>query len=319
MKVLVTGGAGFIGSHVVEWFQKRSDMVIVLDNLRSGSLDNLSGLRHTFVNASVEDRDVVRSVLADVDYVFHLAALVSVAESMERVHDCLAINAGGTITLLEEAARAGVRKFVMASSAAVYGNHPAERKSESLAPEPLSPYAITKLDGEYYCRMFTAAGKLDTVAFRFFNVFGARQDPSGPYSAVVPAFIRNALNGSPLIIHGDGRQTRDFVYVKDIVGALVFGARNADACGVYNVGYGEALAIRDLAEAIVALTGSSSEIRFADVRAGDVRHSLACPERLRSAGWQPQFSFKQGLKSTIAAFAAGDETKLLDGNERFGS
>jgi UDP-glucose 4-epimerase len=177
-------------------------------------------------------------------------------------------------------------------------------KREDMCPEPRSPYAVTKLDGEFYCHQFAEAGKLETVALRFFNVFGPRQDPAGPYGAAVPIFFQKALAGEPLTIHGDGNQTRDFIYIKDIVAALDFVASKAGLTGVYNAGYGGQLTVMELAQRIMALTGSHSAIQFAPARAGDVRHSQASVERLRQAGFQPANTLDIGLQQMFSVIGA---------------
>lgn len=301
MKILITGGAGFIGSHIVESFQGRAD-VVVFDNLRTGKPGNLTGLEHTFVEGDIQDAPALRRAVEGADYVFHLAALVSVPESMAKAEECVRLNALGTLNVLRAAADAGAKKLVLASSAAVYGNNPASPKVESMRPEPLSPYAVTKLDGEYYCEMFAREGWLETAALRFFNVFGPRQDPASAYAAAVPIFIRQALAGAPLTIHGDGSQTRDFIFVKDIVRALEFCALSPGAVGVFNCGYGGANSIRSLTELILKETGSSSTIVHEPTRPGDVKHSCADVSKLLQAGWTPQFGLASGLAETIAAF-----------------
>ncbi len=301
MRVLVTGGAGFIGSHIVELFQNRAE-VRVLDNLRSGYRHNLDGFSCEFIEGSVLDRDLVRRAVAGVDYIFHLAAMISVPESMSKPIECNEINTTGTLTVLEEAAKAGVKKLVLSSSAAIYGDNPVTPKLESMFPEPKSPYAITKLDGEYYCKMFAAEKRLQTVALRYFNVFGPRQDPGSQYAAAVPIFIQRALANRPITIYGDGEQTRDFIYVKDIAAANAFFATQSPETGVFNVAYGGRITINDLARDICELTGSRSDISHAPERAGDVRHSMACIDRLRSAGFKPQGTLKEGLRETVRFF-----------------
>jgi UDP-glucose 4-epimerase len=301
MKVLVTGGAGFIGSHVVEHFQGKAE-VRVLDSLRSGYLKNLEGLEHEFVEGSITDRETVREAVNGVDYVFHMAAMISVPESMSKPVECVEINTIGTLIVLEEAARAGVKKLCFSSSAANYGDNPVVPKIETMLPEPKSPYAVTKLDGEYYCSMFTREGKLNTAVMRYFNVFGSRQDPKSAYAAAVPIFIDKAVKNEPITVFGDGEQTRDFIYVKDIVAANVFLAMNETAAGFYNVAYGGRMTINDLAKKIIALTGSSSEIFYAPERAGDVKHSMASIDKIKSAGFQPTSCFNEGLKATIDFF-----------------
>jgi UDP-glucose 4-epimerase len=218
--------------------------------------------------------------------------------------ECVDINVHGLLKVLEEASAAGARKLVFASSAAVYGDNPEVPKLESMRPEPKSPYAITKLDGEYYLDMFQREGRLDTTAIRFFNVFGPRQDPKGAYAAAVPIFIEKALADETLMLFGDGGQTRDFIFVKDIVGALSFAAETAGVAGVFNAGYGGQITINDLAEEIVKATGSASPIEHGPERAGDVRHSRASAQPLRDAGWEPKFTLREGLAETIRWFGA---------------
>ncbi|MFA7256101.1 MAG: NAD-dependent epimerase/dehydratase family protein [Kiritimatiellales bacterium] len=302
MRVLVTGGAGFIGSHVVEYFQGKAD-IRVLDNLRSGYRKNLEGLQHEFTEGSVTDRDTVRTAMEGVDYVFHMAAMISVPESMSKPVECVEINTIGTLIVLEEAAKAGVKKLCFSSSAANYGDNPVVPKLETMLPEPKSPYAVTKLDGEYYCDMFTREGRLDTVVMRYFNVFGPRQDPKSAYAAAVPIFINKAVKNETITIFGDGEQTRDFIYVKDIVAANVFLAMNGNtATGFYNVAYGGRQTINDLAKKIITLTGASSKIVYAPERAGDVKHSMASIEKIKAAGFEPTSSFEEGLGVTIEFF-----------------
>lgn len=302
MNILVTGGAGFIGSHLVEHYQNSAGEIRVLDDLRSGYLHNLDGLRHTFIKGSVTDRALVRKAVEGVDLVFHLAAMVSVPESMEKPGECVDINVHGLLNVLEEAAAAGVRKLVFASSAAVYGDNPTVPKLEDMVPEPKSPYAVTKLDGEFYLAMFQREGRLETAALRFFNVFGPRQDPKGAYAAAVPIFMEKALRGEHVVIFGDGGQTRDFIHVKDIVGALVFAAETPGVTGVFNAGYGGQTTIQELAESIIRAAGSSSEILHAPERAGDVRHSRACADKLLAAGWRPTLALDEGLSRTLEFF-----------------
>jgi UDP-glucose 4-epimerase len=300
-KILVTGGAGFIGSHLVEHFQGKTH-VRVLDNLRSGFKANLNGLNCEFIEGSITDRDVVKEAVKGIDYIFHLAAMISVPESMTNPTECVRINTTGTLIVLEEAARAGVKKLCFSSSSAVYGDNPVLPKTEDMLPEPKSPYAVTKLDGEYYCRIFDDEGWLATACMRYFNVFGPRQDPKSQYAAAVPIFIDKALKNEPLTIFGDGEQTRDFVYVKDVVAANVFLTQTEGLSGVYNVGYGKSITVNDLAKKIIDLTGSKSTIQYADPRPGDVKHSLAAVDRLKADGLVLKDDFDNGLHDTIACF-----------------
>jgi UDP-glucose 4-epimerase len=301
VRILITGGSGFIGSHLVEHFQGKAE-VRVLDNLRTGHRHNLDGLKAEFMLGSILDRELVRKAVQGVDYLFHLAAMVSVPESMTKPIQCAEINVTGLLNVLEEAASAGVKKLCFSSSAAIYGNNPTVPKLETMPPEPKSPYAITKLDGEYYCGLYAAEGRLETACLRFFNVFGPRQDPKSAYAAAVPIFIQKALAGEPLTIYGDGEQTRDFIDVKDIVAANVFAATTPQVRGVFNVGYGERTTINDLARAIVAAAGSKSELRHEPARAGDVKHSLASVEKLRAAGFRPVSNLHDGLARTLRFF-----------------
>lgn len=301
MKILVTGGAGFIGSHIVEHFQGKAD-VRVLDNLRSGFKHNLAAFPHEFIEASILDRDAVRRAVRGVDYIFHLAAMISVPESMAKPIECDEINTKGTLIVLEEAAQAGVKKLVLSSSAAIYGDNPVVPKVETMFPEPKSPYAITKLDGEYYCKMFADEKRLQTACLRYFNVFGPRQDPKSQYAAAVPIFIHRALKHEPITIYGDGGQTRDFIYVKDIAAANAYFATQSPATGVFNVAYGKKITINDLCTTICKLTGSQSKITHVAERAGDVKHSMAAVDKLRAAGFTPKGNLSDGLQATVEFF-----------------
>ena len=299
-KVLVTGGAGFIGSHIVEELQGKAQ-IVVLDNLRSGYRHNLDGFDVEFIEGDIRDRAAVKRAMRGVDHVFHLAALVSVPESMEKIAECIDINAQGFINVLEEAQAAGVEKLCFSTSAAIYGDNPIVPKVETMFPEPKSPYAVTKLDGEYYAGMFTRERGLPCACLRYFNVFGPRQDPKGAYAAAVPIFITRALAGGEVTIYGDGGQTRDFIYVKDVVAANLFFAES-NATGVFNIARGGRITINDLAETIVRLTGSQSRIVHLPERAGDVRHSMACVDKAAQAGYRAGHTFDEGLAETIAFY-----------------
>lgn len=306
MRVLVTGGAGFIGSHLVEHFQGKAD-VRVLDNLRSGRLSNLQGFDVDFIEGSILDDALLAKAMSGVDVVFHLAAMISVPESMGKPIECVEINTIGTLKVLEAAARAGVKKLCLSTSAAIYGDNPIVPKRETMLPEPKSPYAEIKLSGEYYCGIYTREGRLDTACLRYFNVFGPRQDPKSQYAAAVPIFISRALRQEPITIFGDGEQTRDFIYVKDIVAANVFFALESPATGVFNIAYGGKITINDLARRIIELTGSRSQIVYLPERAGDVKHSSAAIDKLSAAGFRPGADFDRGLAETIAYFAAQEK------------
>jgi UDP-glucose 4-epimerase len=301
MKVLVTGGAGFIGSHIVEHLQGKAE-VRVLDNLSSGFKRNLAGLQCEFIEGSILDRDLVRRATLGVDFVFHLAAMTSVPESVKNPKECRELNTHGTLVVLSEAAKAGVKKLVLSSSSAIYGDNPVVPKRETMQPEPRSPYASTKLEGEQCCRRLTDEGKLQTVCLRCFNVFGPRQDHASEYAAAIPIFIRQALRNEPITIYGDGEQTRDFIFVSEVAAAHVFFATQSPATGVFNVASGQAITINELATTICRLTNSRSEIRHAAERAGDVKPSAASVDKLRAAGFNPSEKLLDGLKSTIEDF-----------------
>jgi len=302
-RVLITGGAGFIGSHLVRRFAGQAE-VTVLDDLRSGYARNLEGVTCRFVRGSILDPGALAEAASGAAEVYHLAAMVSVPESVAKPTECAELNTEGTRRVLDAALAVGARKVVLASSAAIYGDNPTVPKLESMPPEPKSPYAETKLAGERLLEEYRRAHGLGTASLRFFNVFGPRQDPRSAYAAAVPIFIAKALRDEPIGIHGDGGQTRDFVHVTDIVGALAYAGASADMTGTYNVGYGRSQSILALAQEIVALTGSRSKIEHLPPRAGDVRHSLASTERLLAAGWQPRSSVSAGLAETIAYFRA---------------
>ena len=300
-RVLITGGAGFIGSHLVRHFAGQAE-VTVLDDLRSGYARNLDGITCRFVRGSILEDASLREAMAGAEEVYHLAAMISVPESVAKPAECTELNTEGTRRVLAAAVAAGARKVVLASSAAIYGDNPTVPKLESMSPEPKSPYAETKLAGESLLESYRQTHGIGTTSLRFFNVFGPRQDPRSAYAAAVPIFIAKALRDEPIGIHGDGGQTRDFVHVTDIVGALAYAGASADMAGTYNVGYGRSQSILELAQEILRLTGSKSAIEHLPPRAGDVRHSLASTERLLSAGWKPKSSVRSGLAETVDYF-----------------
>ena len=300
-RILITGGAGFIGSHLARHFATQAE-VTVLDDLRSGHAGNLEGIRCRFLPGSILDAAALKQAIAGAEEIYHLAAMISVPESVAKPAECAELNTEGTRRVLEAALTAGARKVVLASSAAIYGDNPTVPKVESMLPEPKSPYAETKLAGEKLLEQYRVTHGLGTTSLRFFNVFGPRQDPRSAYAAAVPIFIAKALCDDPIIIHGDGGQTRDFIHVTDIVAALAYAGGSKDMSGTYNVGYGRSQSILALAQEIIQLTGSKSKIEHLPPRAGDIRHSLASTERLLSAGWKPQSSVSVGLAETIAAF-----------------
>jgi UDP-glucose 4-epimerase len=302
-RILVTGGAGFIGSSIVEHFHDTSE-VRVLDNLSTGDKRNLRGFTHHFVEGSITERELVRHAMEGVDYVFHLAAMTSVPESMAEPTECVKLNTTGTLVVLEEAARAKVRRLCFSSSAAIYGESPSVPKIETMPPEPCSPYAITKLDGELYCDLFQREGWLETTCLRYFNAFGPRQNLRSRYAAVVPIFVRQALQHEDITIFGDGEQTRDFIFIEDVVAANVHFATAATRSGAYNVASGRSMTINELARNVITLTKSRSNIVYKSKRPGDVKVSVASIAKLREAGFTPQVDFGEALAATIKWYAS---------------
>jgi nucleoside-diphosphate-sugar epimerase len=304
---LVTGGAGFIGSHLVEGLLERDYRVRVVDNLTTGDRANLSAVwddpDFAFVERDVRDRESLRDAMADVDAVFHLAAYTSVPGSLEHPGKASDINCAGTANVIETARDAGADSLVLASSAAVYGSDVPVPVSEDEIPEPDSPYASSKLYGEQIAEQIQAASSLETVSLRFFNVFGPRQDPSGDYAAVIPAFIDRMTDGERPIIYGDGEQTRDFVAVSDVVRATI-SAAESDASGVVcNVASGTRISINELVEVLNDVLETDLEPIYEDARPGDIRHSGAAIETAQSLlGYEPQSELADGLERTVEWF-----------------
>jgi len=299
MKILAVGGAGFTGSHIVEEFQGQAQ-IRVLDNLCSGFEPNLRGLQHEFIETSVLERAAVQGA----DCVFHLAAMVSVPESMAKPIECNELNTKGTLLLLEEAAKAGVKKLICTSSAAVYGDNPILPKVETMPPEPESPYAIGKLDCEFYCQTFAGERGLPTIYLRYFNVPGPRQDPRSQYAAAVPISVNQALRNEPITICGDGEHTRDFIYVEDVPPANAHFATQSMATGIFNVAYGRQISINDLYTTICQLPRSRSKTHHAPASAGDVKHSMAGVDKMRATGFLTAGNFAAGLQATAEYFLA---------------
>jgi len=303
-KIVVTGGAGFIGSHLAEHYGNLGYDIYVIDNLRSGNRENLKNIKNLhFIEESITNKKIIEETVKDAEYVFNFAALVSVPESIEKPYECVDINVNGILNLLEAAKKYGVKKLVHVSSAAVYGDNPILPKKVSMKPEPKTPYSITKLDGEYYCQMYSEQFNLKTTCLRFFNVFGERQNPKSQYAAAVPIFIERAVKNEDITIYGDGRQTRDFIYVKDIVQACSLAAQSDIKYGLFNVAYGKSISILDIAKTIIKLTNSKSNILFAPERAGDIKHSLAdVSETIEILKFNPNWDLIQGLEATIKHF-----------------
>ena len=302
-KYLVTGGAGFIGSHIATALSARGEEVRVLDNLSTGRRENLSeaGGRIELVEADLLDRDALAAAMRGVEVVFHQAALASVPHSVEAPDESHAACATGTLNVLDIARRSGVRRVVYAASSSAYGDEPNASKRETDLLSPLSPYAAGKLAGELYCQAFARSYGLETVALRYFNVFGPRQDPESPYSAVIPIFVTLMLKGQSPTVFGDGSQSRDFVYVDNVVAANLAASQAEGVSGrVFNVATGNQTTLLELISRLNEALGTAIQPEFAPPRAGDVRESLADITAARaSLGYDPLIDLAEGLRRSI--------------------
>lgn len=305
---LVTGGAGFIGSHIVAALVERGDRVRVLDNLCTGKRSNLDPWqdRLEFIEADLNDAAAVTRAVEGVDCVFHQAALASVPRSLERPLDTHAACVTGTLALLDGARRAGVRRVVYAASSSAYGNQPFASKRETDLPAPLSPYGAAKLAGELYCQAFSSSFGLETVAIRYFNVFGPRQDANSPYSAVIPLFVTALLEGRRPTIYGDGTQSRDFTFVGNVVHGNLLAADAPNVSGrTINVAMGHSVSLLDLLTRLQGLLGTKIDPVFAAPRKGDVKESLADITLARELlAYEPRVSFDEGLRRSIDYYKA---------------
>ncbi|MCP4571275.1 MAG: SDR family oxidoreductase [bacterium] len=304
-KYLVTGGAGFIGSHLARRLVNDGHDVVVLDNLSTGRLSNLADIRDSidFVEDSITDLDAVERCCEGVDCVFHQAALPSVPRSVEDPLTSNEHNIGGTLRVFWGAHRQGVRRVVFAASSSVYGNADVQIKTEDLRPRPMSPYAVNKHVAELYGAVFNDLYGLNTIGLRYFNVFGPWQDPNSQYAAVVPNFITKLLNGQPPVIHGDGEQSRDFTYIDNVVGANLAAAAAAPEAGgrSYNIALGGSVSVNEMCTRIRSLLGSEIEPQHVDSRAGDVRHSRAGIELAQEhLGYKDSVDLEEGLARTVA-------------------
>jgi nucleoside-diphosphate-sugar epimerase len=304
---LVTGGAGFVGSNLVRRLVQLGHRVRVLDNLSTGSETNLLRLDVDFVEGDIRDLDTLRSIMHNVDLVFHQAALPSVQRSIEDPVATHHVNATGTLNVLIAASEAAVKRVVYASSSSVYGDSPVLPKGEAMQTAPRSPYAAAKLAGEHYCRAFADIGKIETVSLRYFNVYGPRQDPLGAYAAVIPLFIAAVLKGEPPIIHGDGTQTRDFTFIENVVNANVLAAEaSSQAVGEWmNVACGSQVSLLALLELLLEITGAEHVAPIhEDRRSGDVWDSLADISKARQLiGYEPSVDLRAGLEATVDWFS----------------
>ena len=301
-KAVVTGGAGFIGSHLAEELARRSYQVIIIDDLSTGKMENTEQLLKNgsveFVRGSITDLSLLQKVFQGAGYIFHQAAVPSVPRSIENPLTSNEANVTGTLNVLLAARDNGVSKVVYASSSSVYGDTPTLPKSEDMLPNPQSPYAVSKLTGEYYCRVFQEVYQLPTVCLRYFNVYGPRQDPNSQYAAVIPRFISRVSQGNPPIIFGDGEQTRDFTFIKDVVEANIL-AVESDVTGIFNIGKGENISLNRLAELVIRLLGGNVKPVYEESRPGDIRHSVAAISRAGRFGYAPKWSLEEGLKEII--------------------
>jgi UDP-glucose 4-epimerase len=303
MTYLVTGGAGFIGSHMVRQLLQRGERVRVLDNFATGKREHLIALGSAIevIEGDVRYLNNVQEAVAGTDYVIHLAALPSVARSVRTPIESNDVNVVGTLNLLVAARDAGVKRVVYSASSSAYGNSATLPKEETMPSDPLSPYAVNKLTGELYCRVFSRVYGLEGVSLRYFNVFGPRQDPTSQYSAVIPRFIRAMLAGERPVIYGDGEQSRDFAYVQNAVEASLLACTAPGVAGeTINVGCGERVTLNELVRMIGRLIGKEMEPVYEPARAGDVRHSLAGIAKAgRLLDYRPSVALEEGLRRTI--------------------
>ena len=307
IKTVITGGAGFIGSHLADELSDRGYRVTIIDDLSTGKEANIAHLlkedKATLIKDSVTSLSRLESAFAGARYVFHLAAIASVPRSLANPELTHEVNATGTLNVLLAARSNKVDKVVFASSAAVYGDTGDSPQREDMLPNPKSPYAVSKLAGEYYCTVFSRAYNLPTVVMRYYNVYGPRQDPKSEYSGVISQFLLRASKGKPPEIFGDGEATRDFVYVKDVVKANLLAAES-DASGIFNIGTGGKISIHELAKLAIKLADKKLEPVYREERAADIKHSLADITKASGFGYKPEYSLEEGLKETIEMLAA---------------
>ena len=301
-KIVITGGAGFIGSNLARVLAYEN-YVTVFDDLSTGYLKNIQDLMDSnkieFIRGSITDLDFLQKTFNDVEYVFHEAAIPSVPRSIKNPINSNHVNINGTLNVLVAARDNKVKKVVYASSSSAYGDTPTLPKREDMIPCPLSPYAVSKLTAEYYCQVFTEVYDLPTASLRYFNVYGPRQDPSSEYAAVIPKFITRISNNKSPIIYGDGEQTRDFTFVKDVVSANILAAESREA-GVFNIAGGKSITINDLAKTVMGIIGNEIDLDHQDPRPGDIKHSLADITKAKEKiGYEPNYNLTNGLEETV--------------------
>lgn len=304
-KVVVTGGLGFIGSHITEGLIEDNDVTII-DDMSTGKPENIEHLNKEkieIIKGDITELDL-KSIFDDKDYVFHEAAMASVPQSVQDPEKCNRINITGTLKVLVAARDTDVEKVVMASSSAVYGDSQNMPLREDASVKPMSPYAVTKATGELYCNNFTYLYGLQTAALRYFNVFGQRQDPNSQYAAAIPNFINRILKGERPVIYGNGEQSRDFIYIKNVVDANIKVGESTKT-GIFNIGHGKKTTINELVSIINEVMETEVEPIYEDARVGDIKHSLADVSKAKSFGFKPEDNFREELKETVRWFAGG--------------
>ncbi len=308
MRYLVTGGAGFIGSNTVEELVRRGHSVVVLDDLSSGKEENLADIRNkiTFIKGSITDIDVVRKAVQEADYVLHLAARTSVPRSVKDPLETNRINIDGTLNVLVAARDAKVRRVVFAASSSAYGETPTLPKVETMQPQPISPYGVTKFVGELYAQTFGRCYGLENVSLRYFNIFGPRQDPGSPYSGVLAKYCTAFLEGTQPVVFGDGEQTRDFTYVENAVQANLLACEAPNVSGrVFNIGAGGRTSLNQVLRVLAEVSGNRLEAKYDPPREGDIRDSQADISQARQwLGYEPSVLFEEGLKRTFEWYKA---------------
>lgn len=306
MRYIITGGAGFIGSHLAEELVRRRKKVVVIDNLSTGNIKNLAAIRHKieFIKGDILNLELLKKTIEKEDIIFHQAALPSVARSLQDPLLSNRVNVEGTLNVLISARDNNAKRIVFASSSSVYGDSVKLPKTESMCQNPKSPYALTKLTAETYMGLFYKLYGLETVSLRYFNVFGPRQDPSSQYSAVIPKFISMIKEGKQPVIYGDGKQSRDFTYVANVVSANILASESKKASGEFmNVACGERFTLVKLIKELEKIIGKKVTINFSDERKGDVKHSLADIRKAKELlGYEVKVKFSEGLRKTVNSF-----------------
>lgn len=303
-KYLVTGGAGFIGSNIVQKLVNSGETVRVIDNFSTGSIINLKEVQSKIelVEGDILDLPLVRNAMIGIDYVFHQAALPSVPRSIEDPIASNENNVTGTLNILVAARDSGVKRVIYAGSSSAYGDSPVLPKKEDMIPSPLSPYALSKLTGEYYCRIFSSLYNLDTITLRYFNVFGPRQNPESQYAAVIPKFIESFLSGNPPTIYGNGEQTRDFTFISNVVSANILSSKAKKTGGkIVNIATFSRISLNQLLDILKEITGKNISPKYTESRKGDVLHSLADISKAEKLlGYRPMVDLKEGLRRTVS-------------------